>query len=375
MNNILFLTLRVFSATGGIEKVSKVAGKTFYEHGIEFNHRVTVMSMHDHQKHAYNNQYFPAEIFLGYNGNRANFIYSALKKALDAKVVVLSHINLLLVGWMIKKISPTTKLILVAHGIEVWDDVSLRNKKMIRCCDKIISVSKYTQDKVIELKGVSVDRGVVLNNCLDPYLPLPLHTNDRMAFLDRYGFEHDDKVIFTLTRINAKEKYKGYDKVLESLAILHKQGQKVRYIISGKYDVEEKQVLDQQIENLGLNGRVILTGFLPDEELPVHLANADVYVMPSKKEGFGIVFIEAMNYGVPVIAGNQDGSSDALLNGELGILVNPDSTEEISAAILNVFTNPKKYMPNRNLLMQNFSYEVYKENLNTIVDRLTQNEK
>lgn len=374
MNNILFLTLKVFSATGGIEKVCRIGGKAFYEHGIQYNHHVTVMSMHDSNKHAYNNKYFPAEIFQGFNSNKLAFITAAVNKALDAKVVVLSHINLLLVGWMIKAISPKTKVILIAHGIEVWDMINLRNKKMIRCCDLIVSVSQYTRNKVIELKGVSEEKSVVLNNCLDPFLPLPLHSNDRNAFMKRYGFDVDDKVIFTLTRINAKEKYKGYDKVLESLAILHKQGLKVRYIIAGKYDPHEKKVLDQQIQQLGLEGRVILTGFLPDEELPVHLANADVYVMPSKKEGFGIVFIEAMNYGVPVIAGNQDGSCDALLNGDLGILVNPDNADEISGAIKKVFSNQTQYIPNQKLLKENFSYEVYKEKLNVIIERLTDNE-
>lgn len=368
MNNILFLTLRVFSATGGIEKVSKVAGKSFYEHGIQFNHRVTVMSMHDHQKHAFNNTYFPAEIFLGYNGNRAAFIYAAVKKAIDAKVVVLSHINLLVVGWLIKKISPTTKLVLFAHGIEVWDDISLRNKKMIRCCDSIVSVSNYTRDKVIELKGVAPERSLVLNNCLDPFLPLPVFKNDRSAFLKKYNFDPEDKIIFTLTRINAKEKYKGYDKVLESLAVLYKDGVKVRYIITGKYDQEEKLALDKQIQELGLTGRVILTGFLPDADLPLHWANADVYVMPSKKEGFGIVFIEAMSYGVPVIAGNQDGSTDALLNGNLGVLVNPDNVDEITNAIKEVLHNAEKYYPDKKILNDHFSYDVYKEKLNSIIE-------
>ena len=100
---------------------------------------------------------------------------------------------------------------------------------------------------------------------------------------------------------------------------------------------------------------------MPDEELAAHFSLADVYIMPSEKEGFGIVFIEAMYYNKPVIAGNKDGSTDALLNGKLGLLVNPESLEEVSAAIMKMMEHKEQYLPDRKLLMENFSYPVYKE--------------
>jgi glycosyltransferase involved in cell wall biosynthesis len=82
--------------------------------------------------------------------------------------------------------------------------------------------------------------------------------------------------------------------------------------------------------------------------------------MPSEKEGFGIVFIEAMYYNKPVIAGNKDGSVDALLNGKLGLLVNPESLEEVSSAITRIMDHKEKYLPDRELLLENFSFPVYK---------------
>ena len=74
---------------------------------------------------------------------------------------------------------------------------------------------------------------------------------------------------------------------------------------------------------MNLSESVIFTGYVKDEEVAAHFSIADIYIMPSTKEGFGIIFIEAMFYGKPVIAGNKDGSADALQNGTLGILVNP----------------------------------------------------
>jgi glycosyltransferase involved in cell wall biosynthesis len=95
---------------------------------------------------------------------------------------------------------------------------------------------------------------------------------------------------------------------------------------------------------------------------------ADIYVMPSMKEGFGIVFIEAMFYGLPVIAGNKDGSVDALRNGALGILVDPLDVDAIEKSLLNLLSNIDTSAPNKQVLMQYFSYTQYKRNLEWILN-------
>ena len=110
-----------------------------------------------------------------------------------------------------------------------------------------------------------------------------------------------------------------------------------------------------------------MPGYIADNELGDHFGLADIYVMPSIKEGFGIVFIEAMYYGVPVIAGNMDGSVDALCNGELGLLVNPLDEVEIQHAIEKILANKTLYAPNRELLLKKFSYTTYKDNLNRLL--------
>jgi glycogen synthase len=84
--------------------------------------------------------------------------------------------------------------------------------------------------------------------------------------------------------------------------------------------------------------------------------------MPSEKEGFGIAFIEAMYYHKPVIAGNKDGSVDALLNGKLGLLVNPGKREEVLKAIEKTLSNRNQFLPDQQLLQKHFSYAAYKEN-------------
>ena len=80
--------------------------------------------------------------------------------------------------------------------------------------------------------------------------------------------------------------------------------------------------------------RVTLCGFVSDSELPEHYRLADVFALPSSGEGFGIVFLEALACGVPVLGGNADGTVDALADGELGELVDPFSTDQIASALI-----------------------------------------
>ena len=74
---------------------------------------------------------------------------------------------------------------------------------------------------------------------------------------------------------------------------------------------------------MGLSDRVIFTGYIPESEKIAHYNLADVYVMPSTGEGFGIVLLEAVACGVPVVGSRVDGSREALLDGQLGRLVDP----------------------------------------------------
>lgn len=329
--------------------------------------------MYDDRSMAFNNPYFPTEIFLGYGINKPGFIYDACRQGKKARWLVISHINLLPVAWLIKKINPRVKLIMFAHGIEVWGELSTTKRTMLAHCDVVMAVSSFTRETVIQMHGLKPENVAVVNNGLDPFLQPPVKDPQRKRFFEKFGFEENDKVIFTLTRISAREKYKGYNNVLKAVASLYSRGLPVRYVIAGKYDREEKRVLDENIDRLKIRDRVVITGFLPDEDLPEYFANADVYTMPSKKEGFGIVFIEAMFYGLPVIAGDKDGSVDALMNGKLGVLVDPDDVERLDSAIENVIEHPEKYHPAQKLLMQNFSYTAYKEKITEVMNAMKDN--
>ena len=365
----LFLTLKIFSATGGIEKVSRIVGMALHELGSASGNKVKVLSMYDRDNEI-DEKYFPASMFRGFGISKVNFVKSGIREGVKSKIVVLSHVNLLKVGFLIKLFSPKTKLVLIAHGIEVWKPFSFWKRMMLKKCDRIFAVSDFTRDTMISLNDLTEQQFEVLNNCIDPFLPKPLEEEKSAILLDKYELKKDDIVLMTLSRLAAKESYKGYDKVLLAVKDLKDQYPNIRYLIVGKYDIEEKRRIDSVIEKMELQRFVIFAGFIPDAELAVYFNLADIYIMPSKKEGFGIVFIEALYYGKPVIAGNKDGSVSALQNGKFGLLVNPDNQREITAALKTMLIDKESFLPDHKQLMEKFSYPVYKENLKHKLDNL-----
>jgi glycosyltransferase involved in cell wall biosynthesis len=353
---ILLLTLRTFSATGGIEKVSRVVGKALTEMD---SHSLQTYSLHDSTKDL-DEKYFSKKIFKGFKGSRLGFIVSAWRKGVKSDVVILTHINLIPVARLIQIFSPKTKLIVIAHGIEVWAPL-LRGfkKKLLQKVDQIIAVSHHTKNRLLQENKISEDKITVINNCLDPYLPKPIDGEKDEELLVKYGLRKEDKVLMTLTRLSLSEKNKGYDRVMQAMQQLSPTYPHLKYLLMGKCDAEEKFRIEQLIKEFHLEGKVILTGFIGEEDLAAHYNLADIYIMPSEKEGFGITFIEAMYYHKPVIAGNTDGSVDALLNGQLGTLINPQSVEEMMEAIKKIINNKFSFMPNRELLEKNFGYNTY----------------
>src|SRR5581483_442399 len=110
-------------------------------------------------------------------------------------------------------------------------------------------------------------------------------------------------------------------------------------------DGNDRARLEAKAAQLGLSDRVVFAGYVPDEEKAAHYRLADAFVMPGRGEGFGIVYLEAMACGVPVVASKRDASREVVRDGELGIVVDPDAPGELRAGILAVLRCPKGTVP------------------------------
>jgi glycosyltransferase involved in cell wall biosynthesis len=121
------------------------------------------------------------------------------------------------------------------------------------------------------------------------------------------------KVILTVGRLIGQERYKGFDEVIEIMPQLVKRFPNLKYLIVG--DGPDRPRLEAKAVALGVSDNVVFSGYVAESEKVAHYNLADVYVMPSFGEGFGIVLIEAAACGVPVVGSWADGSCKALLDG------------------------------------------------------------
>jgi len=328
---ILFFYLDAFSQTGGIENFNKAFMKALSDLSRENNMNFLSVSVYDCDP---DERYIAKENYKGFSGSRIGSSLYAIKKCIEYDQVILGHINLAIVGIIIKIIKPRAKIILIAHGIEVWEKLHFIKGAFLRRIHKIFAVSNFTKEKLVSVNKVDPAMVEILHNTLDPYFKIPDFFEKPSYLLERYKINKNTKVILTVTRIAETETAKGYEKVIEILPDLVKVDPDIIYILAGKHDEREGLKIKKLVGNLRMQNNFILTGYIPESELSDHYLLADVFVLPSKKEGFGIVFIEALACGLTVIAGNSDGSSDALNNGEFGILVDPEDLSQLKSCLI-----------------------------------------
>jgi glycosyltransferase involved in cell wall biosynthesis len=140
------------------------------------------------------------------------------------------------------------------------------------------------------------------------------------------------RCLLTVSRLDSSDGYKGVERILEALGRIRDRFPNVRYRVVGAGD--DLPRLRRIANDLGLAAHVDFPGAASNEVLLRLYNDSDVFVMLSVGEGFGIVFLEALACGTPAVAGDRDGSVDALLGGRLGRLVNPDDSEALVAAIV-----------------------------------------
>jgi glycosyltransferase involved in cell wall biosynthesis len=285
------------------------------------------------------------------------------------KFIFCGHINFSPLCLFINKIFKV-KFIIFTHGIDVWNIKNNLYKKSIIKAEKIISVSKFTAQKI---KDQFIDKQLkqfILPNTVDSD---KFKIKEKPEYLIKKYNLDNKKIIFSLARLSSEEAYKGYDRVIEALPNIINKNPNTVFILGGKGD--DKERIEKIIKDLGVENNVILAGFIPDEELPDYYNLADVFVMPSKGEGFGIVFLESLVSGTPVIVGNKDASCEAILNGKTGLLVDPDNIKEIENSILSVLNRsiPKEKLDSnylRNETINNFGFDVFVNRVNNLLNEL-----
>lgn len=288
-------------------------------------------------------------------GGRARYALASLKLGLfgpKPSVVICAHINLITLAWIIARFR-RAPLVLLTHGVDVWQPPrGMLANRAVRGANAIVSIGQFSAERMANWV-------TFLPNQLHYWPNVIRQTAYGMAapaadLIDRYGLANK-RVIMTLGRLDAREKAKGFDQILEALPDLRSRQPDLVYLIAGKGDDRER--LEAKTDALGLSDYVVFTGEVEEARKADHYRLATVYAMPSKLEGFGIVFLEALACGVPVVASRFDGGFDAILRGKLGRAVDPNSREELVSAIEGALIAPHVIPPE----LEQFAFPAFRE--------------
>jgi glycosyltransferase involved in cell wall biosynthesis len=256
----------------------------------------------------------------------------------------------------------------VVHGIEAWGKLTPSQRRALNGAEKILPVSDYTAGRLQAALGEKSAPMERLPNMVDEARftpgPKPRH------LLRRYGFTKEHRILLTVARLDPRQRYKGYDLVLDAMALLRNELPTLRYVIAGRG--KDSGRVRRRIIEMGLEAQVILTGFLPEQDLPDHYNLCDLFVMPSQAEGFGIVFLEALACGRAVVAGNSDGSAEPLLHGALGTLVDPHDSRQLANRLTDLLRQrhplPAESGRLREATIQNFGAAAFQNRLRQLLE-------
>jgi glycosyltransferase involved in cell wall biosynthesis len=260
----------------------------------------------------------------------------------------------------------------VLYGIEVWGDLPRRKEHSLRDAQRLISISRFTSETTSTHHKLSGVNAVILP---------PAFTIDEAQTSTASSFEAetDPPMVLTVGRLAASEQYKGHDIMLDSWATVRKKIPNAVYCIVG--DGDDRARLQARARELTVTDSVHFTGAVSASELEDYYRRCRVFAMPARTEldlqtprgeGFGIVFLEAMAHGKPVLGPRNGAPSEFIRSGEHGLLVDPTDPSAVANALVELLADKDQAnrmgQAARAWVIQEYSEEKFRQRLKKILE-------
>ncbi len=364
--NILVLLTDLFDKVGGIQTLNRFLVRAFSEIAEENNYRVTLLVLNDHKKTNNSSHYINSSHvrYLSFNGSRFQFITSVLYYAFNASVIFIGHINFSPLVIALKLINLRTKILQLIYGIEVSKKFPFLHSVGIRQVDKILSISVDTKDKMLTLNRINKNQFEILPCTLDPFYGEGVTLKTREELLLPKG-----KMVLTVSRLEASEKYKNVELIIEAMPNILKEVPDAFYVIVG--EGTDRHRLEAIANNKAPNEKIIFKGSLSASDLDSYYNSCDIFVLPSTGEGFGIVFLEAMYHSKSCIGARTGGVPEVIEDGKTGILCEPNDVKSLSESIIRLLKDKSLSAlmgkAGYERFNDNFSFQIYKKKLKEII--------
>lgn len=303
--------------------------------------------------------------YVGAGKSKTKFIRQYLRSILTTRcdLIVFGHISLSPLALLAKIFNSGARTCIMAYGIEVWRPLTKVQRRALQQADVVLAISDYTKDELIKHNAVPIEKIKIFPCTLDP------HWKNTPPVKK---LECTPPGILSVSRMNKEDRYKGIDNVIRSLPAVVQEVGPVEYTLVGQGDDVPR--LRALAAGLGVARYVNFMGGLSDAELRDQYRRCSLFVMPSRKEGFGIVFLEAMAYGKPVVGGAHGGTPSVVKDKETGLLVDSSDVAGIAHSI-TLFLNDEEMREKFGLaghqhLLGEFTFEKFEHNLKEVFHSL-----
>jgi len=323
------------SAAGGVQRASRLTAAVLMSFAARRGYRCSLLSLNDPPEASP----FPFGsekiAFTGFGRSKTRFFAKALSAGFrQPKLVVALHPHLAPVVATMKLCAPRARSVVFTHGIEVWTPLSAPRRWALQRSDLVVAPSADTQRQVLAQQGVAGSKVRTLHWSLGPEFN-PSAPPCAVARLPE-GFPHG-RVILTVGRWDAREAYKGVDHLIMALPALLRTVRDLHLVaIGGGTDLPRLERLAQQS---GVSRHVHFLGQMQPEELSAAYGACELFALPSRGEGFGLVFLEAMSHGKPVIGGAHGGTPEIIEEGISGYLVQHGDVAQLTARLRHLLSD------------------------------------
>ncbi|HWH59770.1 MAG TPA: glycosyltransferase family 4 protein [Terriglobales bacterium] len=305
--------------------------------------------------------------FRGFGRRKLRFVIQAMRLATrQPQLIFVAHPNLAPTAIVMKAIARNARTIVGSHGIEVWQPLPLIRRTSFRRADLILAPSAYTLEKGAQAQCVTSSKMRKIPWPLDiEFLTLSEFPANLLAAM---SFPRGP-IVLSVGRWSSAERYKGADLLIRSMVQLSDSFPDLQLILAGPGDDIAR--LRNEAQHSRVSERVHFFPLTSRKELAALYSRADIFALPSTGEGFGLVFLEAMAFGKPIIGTNAGGIPDVVQHEREGLLVSP-TVEAISSALRRLLSDPvlrkEMGMLGRERVRTEFSFSRFQEQLNNAVD-------
>jgi phosphatidyl-myo-inositol dimannoside synthase len=353
---------------GGVQRASRLTAAALESFAARRGYRCSLLSLNDPPDASPFRLGSEEIAFTGFGRSKTRFFTNTLSAAFrQPQLIVALHPNLAPAVTAMKLCAPRARSIVFTHGIEVWTPLSSPRRWALQRSDLVLAPSLDTQRQVVTQQGVAGSKVRRLRWSLGPEFN-PSATPCAAGRLPR-GFP-SGRVILAVGRWDASEAYKGVDHLIMAMPALLADTPELHLVaIGGGTDLPRLERLAQQS---GASGHVHFLGQMGPEELSVAYSACELFALPSRGEGFGLVFLEAMSHGKPVIGGAHGGTPDIIEEGISGYLVQHGDVAQLTARLHHLLSDEscRRRMGDHALerVRSNFTYPRFSAELTGLLD-------